>query len=355
MPAMTPDELRTLGEDVRQYGLRSPIVLFIPGCYDDDDDEPPAAVLLDGKNRLDALEAAGFTPRFTQDVDPRLADRDIVTSLDLDAATFWPVEHLYEWDGGERLDPCEYVRSANIHRKHYKPEEMRPAHDVIKARIAAQPAKSDRAIAAEIGVDHKTVAKVRKKAESTAEVSPVAKRTGKDGKARKQPKPHRVRPKTKALRDAEAATLTKAVLGRDHPAVKKLTESAAAGGTNEPQGGSDKPTAESPTITANAPARTVIDGLVCTVAGDPPAAIPLTVFEARVKAKVREVFVKRPEALSYELLYQCREVARVWDELAAEFADKLQQILVQARQAQGNDVDADASAQERKAAMAAEN
>jgi hypothetical protein len=85
MPAMTPDELRTLGEDIRQNGLRSPIVLFIPGCYDDDD-EPSAAVLLDGKNRLDALEAAGFTPRFTQDVDPRLADRDIVTSLDLDAA-----------------------------------------------------------------------------------------------------------------------------------------------------------------------------------------------------------------------------------------------------------------------------
>jgi hypothetical protein len=116
MPAMTPDELRTLGEDIRQNGLRSPIVLFIPGCYDDDD-EPSAAVLLDGKNRLDALEAAGFTPRFTQDVDPRLADRDIVTSLDLDAATFWPVEHLYEWDGGERLDPWEIKREIAEHEQ----------------------------------------------------------------------------------------------------------------------------------------------------------------------------------------------------------------------------------------------
>jgi len=45
------------------------------------------------------------------------------------------------------------------------------------------PAKSDRAIAAEIGVDHKTVAKARK---ATGENSPVEKRTGKDGKARKK-------------------------------------------------------------------------------------------------------------------------------------------------------------------------
>jgi hypothetical protein len=42
------------------------------------------------------------------------------------------------------------------------------------------PAISDRAIAADLGVDHKTVAKARR---ATGEKSPVAKRTGKDGKA----------------------------------------------------------------------------------------------------------------------------------------------------------------------------
>jgi hypothetical protein len=48
------------------------------------------------------------------------------------------------------------------------------------------PEKSDRAIAAEIGVSDKTVAKARR---ATADKSAVEKkRTGKDGKARKMPK-----------------------------------------------------------------------------------------------------------------------------------------------------------------------
>lgn len=52
--------------------------------------------------------------------------------------------------------------------------------------IAHNPQKSDRAIAAELGIDHKTVGKARK---STGEYSPVEKRTGKDGKARRVPVP----------------------------------------------------------------------------------------------------------------------------------------------------------------------
>ena len=50
--------------------------------------------------------------------------------------------------------------------------------------VAAHPEKSDRTIAKEIGVSDKTVAKARK---ATAEKSAVAKRIGRDGKARKLP------------------------------------------------------------------------------------------------------------------------------------------------------------------------
>jgi hypothetical protein len=50
--------------------------------------------------------------------------------------------------------------------------------------VAANPEKSDRAIAQEIGVSDKTVAKARKR---TADQSAVAKRTGKDGKKRMSP------------------------------------------------------------------------------------------------------------------------------------------------------------------------
>jgi hypothetical protein len=44
---------------------------------------------------------------------------------------------------------------------------------------------SDRAIAVEIGTDHKVVSRARKR---TGAQAPVGKRTGKDGKARKMPK-----------------------------------------------------------------------------------------------------------------------------------------------------------------------
>jgi len=59
-----------------------------------------------------------------------------------------------------------------------------PAGTRAAEAIAASPEKSNRAIAADIGVDEKTVRKVR---QSTADLSAVAKRLGKDGKARKLP------------------------------------------------------------------------------------------------------------------------------------------------------------------------
>lgn len=54
-----------------------------------------------------------------------------------------------------------------------------PAHAFAAKAVAAHPEKSDRAIAKDIGVDHKTVAKARK---SVGEKSPTAKRVGHDGK-----------------------------------------------------------------------------------------------------------------------------------------------------------------------------
>jgi hypothetical protein len=64
--------------------------------------------------------------------------------------------------------------------KPYVPKAVRAAE-----AIAANPEKSDRAIAANIGVDHKTVSTARK---ATGESSPVE-RTGLDGKTRKLPRP----------------------------------------------------------------------------------------------------------------------------------------------------------------------
>jgi hypothetical protein len=60
-----------------------------------------------------------------------------------------------------------------------------PAAARAAKAIAETPNKSDRAIAAEIGVSDKTVGKARR---ATAESSAVEARVGLDGKARKQPK-----------------------------------------------------------------------------------------------------------------------------------------------------------------------
>jgi hypothetical protein len=60
-----------------------------------------------------------------------------------------------------------------------------PASERAAAAIAANPAKSDRMIAAEIGVSQPTVSKARKA--STDKRLSVEKRIGKDGKARKVP------------------------------------------------------------------------------------------------------------------------------------------------------------------------
>ena len=50
-PLMSADELRELREDIEKHGLMSPIVLW-------SDDDKATVSVLDGRNRLDGLEAA---------------------------------------------------------------------------------------------------------------------------------------------------------------------------------------------------------------------------------------------------------------------------------------------------------
>lgn len=67
-----------------------------------------------------------------------------------------------------------------------------PAGARAAKAIAGSPEKSDRAIAAEIGVSDTTVLRARKKA--TASHEAVEKRTGRDGKVRKLPQPKKSAP-----------------------------------------------------------------------------------------------------------------------------------------------------------------
>jgi hypothetical protein len=83
-PLMSEAELRALGEDIKATKLRTPIVLW----------GPAPAVLLDGRNRLDAMEFVGLP---THD----------------GAGLLVPMRHE-----PSAADPIALVISLNLHRRH---------------------------------------------------------------------------------------------------------------------------------------------------------------------------------------------------------------------------------------------
>ena len=195
-PAMSKSELRELGEDIRKNGLRSPIILWSPG---DQLDKTAKVYLLDGRNRLDAMELVGMET-VTLNKDGKLSE-NFLGGHNHTSSSQRVFLHLYEFSayfnlgfGGraasglskERrkpdIDPYAFVLSANIHRRHLTAEQKR---DLIEKLIKQTPNKSDRQIAKQTKTSPTTVGKIRKKAEATGDVSKLDTRT--DTKGRKQP------------------------------------------------------------------------------------------------------------------------------------------------------------------------
>ena len=149
---MKGQEFAELVDSIKANGLREPIVIL---------DE----MILDGRNRARACEAAGIEPRFTP--------FHLATAAHQDA------------------DPVAFVIDMNLNRRHqHLTAEQR--RDLIAKLVKASPEKSDRALAAELGVGSNTVRRARDK--STAPHGAVAKRIGKDGKARKLPAKRAAKP-----------------------------------------------------------------------------------------------------------------------------------------------------------------
>lgn len=161
-PLLPPDELRVLGEDILKHGLTSPIVLWRP-------DPKGQALLLDGRGRLDAIEMVVGAPVV---VGP--------PSIMVEGKNFLALNKVVVLD--KSVDPWSYIVSANVHRRHLSVAQREEALAKI---IARNPEKSDRQLAREIGVDHKTIGRARAKGEDVGSIPHVSSRI--DTKGRKQP------------------------------------------------------------------------------------------------------------------------------------------------------------------------
>jgi hypothetical protein len=152
LPRMDPDELRRLGEDIKTHGLQSSVIIFI--------DRDGKTSLLDGISRLDGMELVGL-----QVIKDDTLNSDIV--------------HFQEI---REVDPVAYVLGANLNRRHLS---TRGKRELIGNLLVQMPDKSDRQIAALVGVSHHTVASVRSEFEGRGQIAHVEDRT--DTKGRKQP------------------------------------------------------------------------------------------------------------------------------------------------------------------------
>src|SRR4051794_5993850 len=191
-PTMSQGEMEELAADIRVNGQRVGVTLWTPDTLEDilarqtrkkSQREPQKVFLLDGRNRLTALEMAyeaEVAEGAYDDDDDTGVDGVIRAALETDprdgrdqsTATL-----LYSDD----VDPHAYVVSANIRRRHLTAEQKR---EIIARLLKANPERSDRATAQIANVDHKTVADVRAQVVATGEIPQLNKTVGADGKAR---------------------------------------------------------------------------------------------------------------------------------------------------------------------------
>ena len=168
-PKMSVSELRKLGEDIKRRGMTVPIDILhrADGKF----------VLLDGCNRLDALELVGcdlaalLKAATTGRPEKQLQIRYIAE----------PSDNISMVAVEDDIDPFDHVISTNVLRRHLTTAQK---SEVIEKVLKMKPQASDRAIASLTKTDHKTVAAKRKKLEQTGEIPQPEKRLGSDGTAR---------------------------------------------------------------------------------------------------------------------------------------------------------------------------
>jgi hypothetical protein len=182
VPRMTAAERNDVFSDIKKHGLFERVKIWR-------DDNGQYSVL-DGIHRLDALEAIPTEKE-------RLLDEiHILTHPDGGGTPRLSIFEIVASD----IDPVTYVVSQNIHRRQLTVTHEQK-RDLIAKVLEANPEKSDRHLAKAVGVDHKTLAAVRREKEARGEIPHVETRT--DTKGRHQPA-------TRAKATASAAPVSNA-------------------------------------------------------------------------------------------------------------------------------------------------
>lgn len=162
-PMMNHEELLAQGSDIKRNGLATKITLWCENRRGYDDEAVHTQIyILDGRNRLAAMELVGIPISFDGQWllrDDLGEDDDESLISDLLYATF--TDDDGSTNPGSCPDPYAYVLSANVRRRHLRPEEK---YQAIAALLKAKPELSDRAIAKDLGFSPTTVGKVRAEA-----------------------------------------------------------------------------------------------------------------------------------------------------------------------------------------------
>ena len=140
---LTPEEFAALEHDILERGVQVPIVFDESGN------------VLDGHHRLSICQKHGITDY------PREVKR-----------------------GLSEEEKRDLAQSLNMARRSLTRKQRQQQ---IKNRLQRHPEHSDRKIAQALGVDHKTVGRLRKQLESTGEVPQVGCKVGLDGMSYKMP------------------------------------------------------------------------------------------------------------------------------------------------------------------------
>jgi hypothetical protein len=186
-PLMSEAQVAALGKNIREHGLKLPISVWSDG-------KSPVQ-LLDGRNRLDAIEI---------EIGPAIVGPPSIMA----GKDFHAVNKVDVLDPS--VDPYAFVISANIHRRHLTVEQKR---DLIAKLIKATPEKSDRQIAEIVKASPTTVGTKRAEMEATGDVSKLDTRT--DTRGSRQPV-HKGRAAAPQVRLIERALAAKtAVAARD--------------------------------------------------------------------------------------------------------------------------------------------